>query len=66
MRKNLKILQTGLGEKIGLSRQTISLIERKQLVLTWNNYLAIMMFFRLILQMYSISQKLEDLKTIIF
>lgn len=47
MRKRLGISQTELGEKVGLSRQTISLVERKQLALTWNNYLAIMMFFSL-------------------
>ena len=45
MRKRLKISQTELGEKVGLSRQTISSIERKTTPLTWNNYLAIMMFF---------------------
>ena len=47
MRKRLKISQTELGEKIGLSRQTISSIERKITPLTWNNYLAIMMFLAL-------------------
>lgn len=47
MRKRLKISQTELGEKIGLSRQTISSIERKMTPLTWNNYLAIMMFLAL-------------------
>lgn len=45
MRKRFRISQTDLGNMVGLSRQTISLIERKQLPLTWNNYLAIMMFF---------------------
>ncbi len=44
LRKRLKISQTDLGEKVGLSRQTISSIERKTTPLTWNNYLAIMMF----------------------
>lgn len=47
MRKRMGISQTDLGEKVGLSRQTISLAERKQIALTWNNYLAIMMFFSL-------------------
>lgn len=47
MRKRLKISQTELGDKVGLSRQTISSIERKTAPLTWNNYLAIMMFFAL-------------------
>ncbi len=45
MRKYIGISQTELGEKVGLSRQTISLIERKSMPITWNNYLAIMMFF---------------------
>ena len=45
LRKRLKISQTDLGEKDGLSRQTISSIERNTTPLTWNNYLAIMMFF---------------------
>lgn len=45
MRKRLGVSQTELGNMVGLSRQTISLIERKQIPLTWNNYLAIMMFF---------------------
>lgn len=34
-----------MGEKVGLSKQTISSIERKAIPLTCNNYLAIMMFF---------------------
>ena len=45
LRKRLKISQTDFGERVGLSRQTISSIERKTTPLTWNNYLAIMMFF---------------------
>lgn len=45
MRKRLGVSQTDLGNMVGLSRQTISSIERKQIPLTWNNYLAIMMFF---------------------
>jgi len=45
LRKRLGVSQTELGERVGLSRQTISLVERKQLLLTWNNYLSIMMFF---------------------
>lgn len=45
LRRRLKISQTDLGEKVGLSRQTISAVERKTTPLTWNNYLAIMMFF---------------------
>jgi len=44
IRKEMKISQTDLGKKVGLSRQTISGIERGTAPLTWNNYLAIMMF----------------------
>ena len=44
IRKEMKISQTEFGEKIGLSRQTISGIERGKAPLTWNSYLAIMMF----------------------
>lgn len=44
VRKEMNISQTGLGEKVGLSRQTISAIERGTAELSWNNYLAIMMF----------------------
>lgn len=43
-RRRLGISQTELGEKVGLSRQTISSIERRKAPLTWNNYLALMMF----------------------
>lgn len=44
IRKEMKISQTELGIKVGLSRQTISSIEREKVELSWNNYLAIMMF----------------------
>ena len=44
IRKEMKIAQTEFGKKVGLSRQTISSIERGKTPLTWNNYLAIMMF----------------------
>lgn len=44
IRKKTKISQTEFGKKVGLSRQTISGIERGIAPLTWNNYLAIMMF----------------------
>ena len=44
IRKEMKISQTEFGKKVGLSRQTISGIERGIAPLTWNNYLAIMMF----------------------
>ena len=44
IRKEMKISQTGFGKKVGLSRQTISSIERGIVNLSWNNYLAIMIF----------------------
>lgn len=44
IRREMKISQTELGKKVGLSRQTISSIERGTVELSWNNYLAIMMF----------------------
>ena len=45
LRKKYGISQTELGEKIGLSRQTISAIERKITPLTWTTMLAMLMFF---------------------
>lgn len=45
LRKKYGISQTELGEKIGLSRQTISAIERKTAPLTWTTMLAMLMFF---------------------
>lgn len=44
IRKEMKISQTEFGKKVGLSRQTISSIERGSVNLSWNNYLAIMIF----------------------
>ena len=44
IRKEMKISQTEFGKRVGLSRQTISGIERGTAPLIWNNYLAIMMF----------------------
>ena len=45
LRKKYGISQKELGEKIGLSRQTISAIERKTTPLTWTSMLAMLMFF---------------------
>ncbi len=42
IRKKLKFTQTEFGEKLGLSRQTISSIERGIVPLSWNNFLAIL------------------------
>lgn len=44
IRKEMKISQTELGKRVGLSRQSISSIERGNVSLSWNNYLAIMLF----------------------
>ncbi len=44
IRQEMNVSQTELGEKVGLSRQSISSIERGISKLSWNNYLAIMMF----------------------
>lgn len=44
IRQEMHISQTELGEMVGLSRQSISAIERGTSKLSWNNYLAIMMF----------------------
>lgn len=44
IRKEMKISQTEFGKRVGLSRQTISSIERGNVNLSWNNYLAIMLF----------------------
>ena len=44
IRKEMKISQTEFGKNVGLSRQTISSIERGSVNLSWNNYLAIMIF----------------------
>lgn len=44
IRQEMKISQTEFGKNVGLSRQTISSIERGNVNLSWNNYLAIMLF----------------------
>jgi len=43
IRGELKMSQGELGKKVGLSRQSISSIERQQVPLTWNTMLAICM-----------------------
>lgn len=40
IRQRLHISQTDLGNMIGVSRQTISSIERREVQLTWDKYLA--------------------------
>ncbi len=46
LRKEIGVSQTVLGEKIGKSRQTISLIERGEAPLTWDTFLSIILFFK--------------------
>ncbi len=43
IRKQLKLSQTALGERLGKKRQTISSIERQTMPLKWDTFLAIMM-----------------------
>lgn len=43
IRKKLGLSQSDLGAKVGLSRQSISSIEREVVPLTWNTLLAIAM-----------------------
>ncbi|MEG2813052.1 MAG: helix-turn-helix transcriptional regulator [Oscillospiraceae bacterium] len=46
LRKEVGVSQTLLGQKIGKSRQTISLIERGASPLTWDTFLSIILFFK--------------------
>jgi len=46
-RANLGISQQGLGDKIGVSRQTISSIERGEYQMPWNIFLAIIYFLKI-------------------
>ena len=43
IRKQLKLSQTEMGERLGKKRQTISAIERGVMPLKWDTFLAIMM-----------------------
>ena len=45
LRKSFKVSQTILGKKVGLSRQTISSIERGTVPMTWNIFLSVVVFF---------------------
>jgi len=45
LRKKYGLSQAELGKKIGLSRQTVSAIERKATPLTWTTFLAILFLF---------------------
>lgn len=46
LRKEMGVSQTELANKVGVSRQMISLIERQQQPMTWTMFLAIVFFFK--------------------
>ena len=46
LRKEVKITQTDLAKKVGVSRQLISLIELGKQKMTWTLFLAIVFFFK--------------------
>ena len=43
IRRELHLSQTELGEKLGMSRQSVSSIERGVVQLTWDTFLALLM-----------------------
>ena len=45
LRKSSDISQTTLGQRLGLSRQTISSIERGEVPITWSVYVAAVTLF---------------------
>ena len=45
LRKSVGISQTTLGSKLGLSRQSISSIERREVPMTWTVYVAAVNYF---------------------
>ena len=46
LRKEIGVSQTTLANKVGVSRQMISLIERQLQPMTWTLFLAIVFFFK--------------------
>lgn len=46
LRKELGVSQTVLAQKIGISRQMVSYIERQVKPMTWTQFLAIVFFFK--------------------
>lgn len=46
LRKELRVSQNVLAQKVGMSRQMISLIEREKQPMTWTQFLAIVFFFK--------------------
>lgn len=47
LRCALSLSQTALGEKVGISRQTISQIERGEYSMSWNQFASFELFFSL-------------------
>lgn len=46
LRKEIGVSQSLLADKVGVSRQMISLIERQLQPMTWTQFLAIVFFFK--------------------
>ena len=46
LRKEMGVSQTELANKVGVSRQMISLIERQLQPMTWTLFLAVVFFFK--------------------
>lgn len=46
MRRELGVSQTEFGQKVGKSRQMISLLERCEAEMTWDTFVSIMYFFK--------------------
>ena len=59
LRKELGVSQTQLGEKIGISRQMVSLIERGVYPMSWSTFLSIALFFKV--NYYRDKKQLNDL-----
>ena len=46
LRTNLRLKQTDLANKVGISRQTLMGIENKKRPMTWNTFVALLSIFR--------------------
>lgn len=46
IRKTLRITQEQLAERVGLTRQTIISFEKRQRILPWHTYLALVLYFQ--------------------
>lgn len=65
LRRLTGVSQTVLGNKIGLSRQSISAIERGVMPMTWPTYVAIVAFFLVNKDAYKLDGELERNKAFI-